>query len=1377
MDLPSNQYYTNNLPLTSFQSQSSTTTPPPRQTSNGTYNSYSGESTETLNTKRSNNFIYATTQLRQEEELKREKKESLQILSMSPDTSFGCRGNFRQQMRTMLRHHFILQKRYFRSIFAFVILAPIIVLLIMLGIQRSFDYDTKLDAVFRYQNLSLDELRTSNLFVLNGETPTWDLPGLYQCVPPRAEKTKCITLLYAPNDQTTSNIMNEFVKKNSDRTGETLTLSNDSLSDLNEPSSNLGIVPTASSEFIYNYTLRNPKVAQYAVSFHYPTPTQIEYTIWYNFTTTANFSVYGDSYDNSNNFGFGMKLNNHDPITIETLKVDQYGNELLTIMRGIDEAIFAAQAGASNAKIDIKLKEFPNMLIRTTTPPKNPNNKINGDVFQNNGMILALPALLVFAIVGVLEVVTEKELGQRGWMEMMGLRVSVYWIARYISASYIAFFQALTLCSVGWIFEFPYFRNTNFMVNLIMFTLYAWAMLSLGYFLSTICNRYPFVFSLITFIYQSIAASYWAVWYEKSQKFSLGIVIGTFLPFFQFSELYSQIAAKSTDVASDLFDLSATDATPTKSFNWDSLAEYALVDGLGNKISVDDLNAFPKPYRALIILAFQIVFYAMLVWIVDQGPILLMKFRLTDSIVNDLGDDNGSEKRDSLDEMDSDLLGERDRAKDMNRRFGLRIVRLVKEFKGKFLYESKERKIAVNGLYLTIEEGQLFALLGKNGAGKTTTISMLAGLLKPTSGSAFIYGKNILTDMTLIRTSMGICPQHDILFNDLTCREHIELFSGIKGMVCTDASIKKLLAKVDLVNAKNLLTRKLSGGMKRRLSVIIASIGDPKFMVLDEPTTGMDPLNRRKVWSFLSEYKKDRIILLTTHSMEEADLLGDRIAIMSKGKIRAIGNSTHLKTKHGNGYTIQIQTDQKNIVNTQIRIARLVPLARLKDESASSLIYQIPPEALSEISSLVDWLEENPDGVISGWGIMNTTLEDVFLNVSRACDSTDDDNNRDVEIGRLMGRSPSVFSHFSISSSLFGSKHYQWPYGVPNSLTDNNEERDSIIMSRHLSTSSRSILQRKTPRSSTASFSGFSDITALQKSGSFNDNISERQSPSQKYQNRNSYSSRTLSRLSNVIPIELQQDNKENDKKISEDKGENTLSSFVSHRQFAIDERRRTDIIYYEPRNTQDFTHFNNWLPSQMRHAVSKQQILEKLAKLKESREDSIENEEINKKDEQKGHKSDVKGKKRIETTTEEFSSNIDSRTNNNITSKSLTDEQFVGRQHFSSPSSSRTSTPHHESSGISTLASQQQNSSQSLRLEREDKNSDNSEEVRLNITSEESVDFEEEISSFSSGDKTPTQFLSTNATNESLTYNDNASNHNSIIGDSNRMSFEPHAL
>ncbi|EGR32681.1 hypothetical protein IMG5_074470, partial [Ichthyophthirius multifiliis] len=215
-------------------------------------------------------------------------------------------------------------------------------------------------------------------------------------------------------------------------------------------------------------------------------------------------------------------------------------------------------------------------------------------------------------------------------------------------------------------------------------------------------------------------------------------------------------------------------------------------------------------------------------------------------------------------------------------------------------------KKAVNGVNLTMYKNQIFCLLGHNGAGKTTTISMLTGMLEFSQGQAEVYGKDITNEIEDIRKFMGVCPQHDILFDNLTVKEHLELYAVFKGMDNKDIplAVQKAIIDVDLAEKTNELSKNLSGGQKRRLSVAIAFIGGSKLIYLDEPTSGMDTSARRYIWDMLKKYKNDKIIVLTTHFMDEADYLGDRIGIMGEGKLICCGSSVFLKNRFGVGYNL-----------------------------------------------------------------------------------------------------------------------------------------------------------------------------------------------------------------------------------------------------------------------------------------------------------------------------------------------------------------------------------------------------------------------------------------------------------------------------------------
>ncbi|VDO77229.1 unnamed protein product [Schistosoma mattheei] len=202
---------------------------------------------------------------------------------------------------------------------------------------------------------------------------------------------------------------------------------------------------------------------------------------------------------------------------------------------------------------------------------------------------------------------------------------------------------------------------------------------------------------------------------------------------------------------------------------------------------------------------------------------------------------------------------------------------------------------------MNIYEGQITVLLGHNGAGKTTTLSILTGLYPPTSGTAYIYGHDIRNDIEGIHGNLGFCSQHDVLYDTLTVEEHLYLSAHLRGCdnSTVEQQVERTLRKIYLRDKKSEYTKTLSGGMKRRLSIGMALIGDSKVLILDEPTSGLDPEARRQVWDILQAERQQKTILVTTHYMDEADHLGDRIAIMAGGELKCCGSPLFLKAKYG----------------------------------------------------------------------------------------------------------------------------------------------------------------------------------------------------------------------------------------------------------------------------------------------------------------------------------------------------------------------------------------------------------------------------------------------------------------------------------------------
>ena len=212
-----------------------------------------------------------------------------------------------------------------------------------------------------------------------------------------------------------------------------------------------------------------------------------------------------------------------------------------------------------------------------------------------------------------------------------------------------------------------------------------------------------------------------------------------------------------------------------------------------------------------------------------------------------------------------------------------------------------EDKMALENLTLQVAKGELFGLLGPNGAGKTTAINILCGLIKPTNGSAKIYGYDIQKDTQRVKELIGVCTQETAIYPYLNAKENLELFGNLYSMnkkIIKERS-KMLLTKMGLEDDAKRLTAKYSGGMKRRLSLALALIHDPQIAFLDEPTVAMDPQSRHAVWDFIKDQRtKGKTIILTTHYMEEAEELCDRVGIIDHGKLIALGTPQDLITKN-----------------------------------------------------------------------------------------------------------------------------------------------------------------------------------------------------------------------------------------------------------------------------------------------------------------------------------------------------------------------------------------------------------------------------------------------------------------------------------------------
>ena len=305
--------------------------------------------------------------------------------------------------------------------------------------------------------------------------------------------------------------------------------------------------------------------------------------------------------------------------------------------------------------------------------------------------------------------------------------------------------------------------------------------------------------------------------------------------------------------------------------------------------------------------------------------------------------------------------------------------------------------LVLKGVSLEVPEEGIVALLGANGAGKTTTFKTITGEFAPTSGDALIRDYtstntssgtdrrllSISNDLTAARQRMGYCPQFDGLQLNLTGREHIKFYAAIRGVPygSIDSTVSKLLNEIQLTDAADRICGTYSGGMKRKLSVALALVGAPCVVLLDEPSTGMDPEAKRFLWDVISAAAKSRTIVLTSHSMEECEALCHRVGIMVSGQFSCIGSLQHLKNRFSEGYsvTVNFHTSKKSeVVDFSLEELK----ASIAESHSSELKLRVGHTREEDIKlwQVFDKLQRmKTTGLIVDYSISQTTLEQVFV--------------------------------------------------------------------------------------------------------------------------------------------------------------------------------------------------------------------------------------------------------------------------------------------------------------------------------------------------------------------------------------------------------------
>ncbi|XP_041364325.1 cholesterol transporter ABCA5-like [Gigantopelta aegis] len=577
--------------------------------------------------------------------------------------------------------------------------------------------------------------------------------------------------------------------------------------------------------------------------------------------------------------------------------------------------------------------------------------------------------------------VAEKEKKIREGMKMMGLRDSVWWLSWALVYMLVIFLVTVIVVIIAMATSF--FHKDSLLMFFILMFLYGVSIINLAFVMTPFFKKAQvagivagfstIIISLLHFIvsmtrtttltgydYSISPAGRWALCLLSPVAFSLAIDQGIFLDVVKGGMTFSN--SKMGD-----FPLYA----PIVMLVVDSFL-YLILAVYFDHVIPGDYGPHYKPWFCLL-------------------PSYWCGRKKTEVIH---GQDEDGVRLDVTAQAEADHL--EPVSADLASKIGLRILNISKTFK-----DQDSTVKAVDELSLDIYEGQITALLGHNGAGKTTLINMLCGLSPPTSGTAIIKGLDVSNsgDLWQIWAMTGVCPQHDILYDELSSREHLAIFAAIKGVKeeLKANVVETIMKAVDIDDQADVFVRNLSGGQKRKLSVAIALIGDPKILFLDEPTAGMDPYSRRHLWSLLKNSKEGKIILLTTHFMDEADILADRKAIINHGKLKCCGSSLFLKQRFGIGYHLNMVVDpdcQADKVTDFLK--QQVSGVEMKRAHAKELAFTMPmaevskfPKLFAALESPVDQRQTLSESLgIKGYGVSMTSLEEVFLKIGSEIEET-----------------------------------------------------------------------------------------------------------------------------------------------------------------------------------------------------------------------------------------------------------------------------------------------------------------------------------------------------------------------------------------------------
>ncbi|KAH8974880.1 hypothetical protein BDL97_01G124900 [Sphagnum fallax] len=582
---------------------------------------------------------------------------------------------------------------------------------------------------------------------------------------------------------------------------------------------------------------------------------------------------------------------------------------------------------------------------------------------------------LLFPVI-LTALVYEKERHLRMMMKMHGLGDRPYWAISYFYFLAICCIYMLAFIIFGSIIGLEFFRKNNYGIQIVFYFIYINLLISFSFMCATLFTSFKTA-TVCGYLYvfgSGLMGIYFLQGFVDDASASSGLIFALeLIPGFSlFRGLYefSQYSLRGV-------------STNTKGMEWQNLN--------------DPLNGMKTVLGIMVVewLVFLIIAYYFEQVIasgsgVKKHPLYFLKFLYRGNKEKDVQTKNLLVPNEETNiEMDRPDVAQERAVVERLRKFPDNSYSIVCDNLKK-VYPARDGnppKYAVRGFSLAIPRGECFGILGPNGAGKTSSINMMIGFLKPTSGTAFIQGLNIQTEMDQIYSCMGVCPQHDLIWEQLTGREHLFFYGRLKNLTGTalknavDASLRSVNLYENGVGDK--LAGKYSGGMKRRLSVAISLIGNPQVVYMDEPSTGLDPASRYNLWNVVKQSKEGRAIILTTHSMEEAEALCDRLGIFVNGQLQCIGNAKELTARYGGLYVLTVTTPQSE-EDEVVKLAQSLSSKAKKVYGLSGTQkFELPKDEVSIADVFIAVANAKNHLNIQAWGLADTTLEDVFVNIAK----------------------------------------------------------------------------------------------------------------------------------------------------------------------------------------------------------------------------------------------------------------------------------------------------------------------------------------------------------------------------------------------------------